>query len=229
MVRTELDGALETESCNHPDLQVLSPLIEHVISSNQIISPDLRALVQLDFQTQHRHMQISYQAALRAWCLERPIKTWTDTMGKHLGQLNPTLERCRLRRLADQKIDLDDEGRVNQKRMDCEKEIIRAAKSKERDECLQLIQACDACRKMNVHCERGSYRDCDSCTEAGSPCGTSLARLNILRQDYLMPTTEFTNQPPIDNDARGIHALQDYQRQMTLLNLSFLAMGHHRS
>ena len=79
-------------------------------------------------------MQIKDQAARRARCLERPIKTWADTMGTHLGQLDPTLERCRLRRLADQKIDLDDEGRVNQKRMDSEKESIRAAKSKGRAE-----------------------------------------------------------------------------------------------
>ena len=61
-------------------------------------------------------------------------------MGKHLGQLNPTLERCRLRRLADQKIDLDNEGRVNRKRMHCERESIRAAKFKGRAEWIPLIQ-----------------------------------------------------------------------------------------
>ena len=61
-------------------------------------------------------------------------------MGKHLGQLNPTLERCRLRRLADQRIDLDDEGRINQERMNWERESIRAAKSKGRAEWIPLIQ-----------------------------------------------------------------------------------------
>ena len=85
-------------------------------------------------------MQISDQAGRRARCLEGPIKTWADTMGNQLGQLNPTLERCRLRRLADQKIDLDDEGRVNQKRMDWEWESIRAAKFKGRAEWTPLIQ-----------------------------------------------------------------------------------------
>ena len=85
-------------------------------------------------------MRTKDQAARRAWCLERPIQTWADTMGKHLGQLNPTLERCRLRRLADQKIDLDDEGRVNRKRIDSERESIRAEKLKGRAEWTPLIQ-----------------------------------------------------------------------------------------
>ena len=60
-------------------------------------------------------------------------------MGRHLGHPSPTLERCRLRRLADQKIDLTAKGHVNQKTMDSEKESIRAAKSKGRAEWTQFI------------------------------------------------------------------------------------------
>ena len=74
---------------------------------------------------------------------------------------------------------------------------------------------------MNVHCKRGDatssvYRDCDSCTDAGSPCESSLARLNNSRRHYVVPTATFKNQAPIDDNARGNQALQDY-RQMVLL------------
>ena len=85
-------------------------------------------------------MQTFDQAARRVRRLEIPIQTWADTMGEHLGQPNPTLERCRLRRLADQEIDLDDEGRVNQIRMDWEKESNRAAKYKGRAEWTPLTR-----------------------------------------------------------------------------------------
>ena len=76
---------------------------------------------------------------------------------------------------------------------------------------------------MNVHCERGLtpdlvYRDCDSCTAAGSPCDSSLAPLNTSRRNYVVPTTRIIDQAPFDENARGNQALQDYRMQMMLLN-----------
>ena len=87
---------------------------------------------------------------------------------------------------------------------------------------------------MNVHCERGNatnsvYRDCDSCTEAGSPCESSLARLNISRRHYVVPTMRFRDQAPIDENARGNQTLQDYQMLTMLLNERLLSIRQQRA
>lgn len=61
-------------------------------------------------------------------------------MGEHFGQAKATLRRCRRRRQADQEIDLDDEGAINQARMDWETESNHAADSRGRDEWMTLTR-----------------------------------------------------------------------------------------
>ena len=82
---------------------------------------------------------------------------------------------------------------------------------------------------MNVHCERGDpvnsvYIDCNSCTEAGWPCTSSLARLNISRRHYVVSTTRFKEQAPFDPYVRGNQALRDYLVLLKFLNDRFLSI-----
>ena len=82
----------------------------------------LRILAEQDWQTYRRHIQESSECAARIESLQIPIQTWTYAMGKEFGQAKMTLRRCRLRRKADQAINLDDEGATDLSGIEVEEE-----------------------------------------------------------------------------------------------------------
>ena len=59
--------------------------------------------------------------------LQNPIQTWRATAGRKIGIPRMSLDRCRLRRNADQEANLDDEGAVNEARICWELESHQAA------------------------------------------------------------------------------------------------------
>lgn len=209
------------------------------------LDPSLQPLARLDWHTHIRHMEVSKEGAARIQRLKNPIQTWTDAMGEEFGQAKATLRKCRFRRQANQEIDLDDEGDINQARLEWEAESNAAADSRGRAEWYPLIRACDSCRITNRRCERGDSGngfppDCDSCISIGFLCKSSLACLNNSRPHYVSPDYQMqlmlleqqnrtrlltarqvqdTVLPPCTRSVfpRGNHALQDYQMQMMLL------------
>lgn len=104
------------------------------------LNPHLQALARLDFQTYIHHIQVSNEGTTRIERLKNPIQTWTETLGEEFGQVKATLRRCRLRRQAEQEIDLDDEGNIDQVRLAWEREGNEAANDKGRSEWYALTQ-----------------------------------------------------------------------------------------
>ena len=123
--------------------------------SIQHLHPSLRPFAQLDCDTHHRHMQISYARASRIQRLKTPIQTWIDVMGEEFGKGKATLRRCRLRREAGHAIDLDADGNTNQARLDREDESEQAERWQGIDEWFPLTQVCIiSCLSGSVLTER---------------------------------------------------------------------------
>lgn len=85
-------------------------------------------------------MRVSHEGKTRILRLKNPIQTWIDALGEEFGQAKPTPQRCRLRRQADQEIDLDDEGDISQTRMEWETESNNAADFRGRTEWYPLTR-----------------------------------------------------------------------------------------
>ena len=86
------------------------------------MAPTLHILAGQDWQTYRQHIHELSECATRIQNLQNPIQTWTSAMGKQFGQAKMTLRRCRLRRQADQAINLDDEGAIDLSRIDVERQ-----------------------------------------------------------------------------------------------------------
>lgn len=104
------------------------------------LDPSIQALAQLDQQTHLRHMRVSQEGITRIERLRNPIQTWTGVMGTELGEAKPTTSRRRLRRQADQEIDLDDDGNINRARIKWERRNNDAADANGRAEWLPLTR-----------------------------------------------------------------------------------------
>lgn len=104
------------------------------------MNPSLHALAQLDSRLYFRHIQVLWEGMARVHRLKNPIQAWTDVIGEEFGQAKTTIRRCRLRRQADQEIDLDDEGAINKLRLDWETESNQAAASNGRAEWYPLTR-----------------------------------------------------------------------------------------
>ena len=101
-----------------PSLQL--PAVTRIIIDR--MAPTLQMLAEQDWRTYRRHIQELSECAARIQNLQNPVQTWTNAMGKEFGQTKMTLRRCRLRRQADQAVNLDDEGAIDLSRIDMERE-----------------------------------------------------------------------------------------------------------
>ena len=86
------------------------------------VKPSLRSFAARD-RTSWESLVRSSQKSLRQFrCLHKPLSTWTGTVAGQYNKSRSSLENCRFRQQADQEIDLDEEGAVNEARLSCETE-----------------------------------------------------------------------------------------------------------
>lgn len=104
------------------------------------LEPSSQALAQLDQQTHLRHMRVSQEGITRIECLHNPIQNWTHVMGAQLGEAKATTDRQRLRRQADEEIDLDNDRNINRARIDWEKQKNDAANARGKAEWCRLTR-----------------------------------------------------------------------------------------
>jgi len=98
------------------------------------LKPSLRGSAESDVDWWWRNRRGSDYCQRRIQCLLHPVQTWTEIAAGIPGEARLSLHSCRLRRKADHKIDLDDEGAVNQARIGWEVENKQVADSLRSDE-----------------------------------------------------------------------------------------------
>ena len=167
----------------------------------------------------HQWEQEGERSRLRR--LRNPVQAWKDIVGCHKSHPRMSIDRCRVQRNADEEANLEDEGAINEARIDWELESNQVANTARRIEwdksaqvhpksyslswlsfSLHVQQACDLCRETDMKCERKArgQTPCDFCAAKSLQCEFVLANINRAL-----------------SQAGRNHALQDYQMQLMLL------------
>ncbi len=189
------------------------------------LKPSLQALAKSDKDRWCQFRREDNEFGQRLQELRNPVQTWTDIGAGNPRDAKLSLQSCRSRRKADQEIDIDDEGAVNQARIDWEvegKQVADVVRSETWNKTIMVcsnrrdspvgrltIQDCDCCREMDITCDSRSPNPCNSCISHSTECEWSLAVFNGWNNSV----------PPAmwGSNTVGNHALQDYQMQLMLL------------
>lgn len=108
-----------------PDSTILADSYPRVFPGQ--VSPRLQALSAMDRVRWWRNKCAKQECIERIACLHNPVQTWTAIAAMEAGEHRLSLESCRLRRKAEHEIDIDDEGAINQMRLNWEAESERVA------------------------------------------------------------------------------------------------------
>lgn len=83
-----------------------------------------------------------HESKLRIDRLHNPVEAWKEIAGRVLDPARLLVPECRLRRRADQEIDLNDEGNINQARIGWEMESNQIAQAMREDSWSQIVLVC---------------------------------------------------------------------------------------
>lgn len=98
------------------------------------LKPSLQALAESDRDRWCYNKREDNECHRQLQCFFNPVQTWTEIAAGTPRDARLSLQGCRLRRMADREIDIDDEGAINQARIDWEverKEVAEAERSYE--------------------------------------------------------------------------------------------------
>ena len=98
------------------------------------IKPSLRAIAQSDIETRCRYRWEQEQERSGLRHLRNPVQTWKDIVGSRESDTRMSISRCRVRRNADEEANVEDEGAINEARIDWELESNQVADAARRAE-----------------------------------------------------------------------------------------------
>lgn len=119
--------SLSSEQSN----QIPYPITSGGISQ---IKLSLRAAAQSDIETRYRYRWEQEQERSRFRRLRNPVQTWKDIVGSRESDTRMSISRCRVRRNADEEANVEDEGAINEARIDWELKSTQVADAARRAE-----------------------------------------------------------------------------------------------
>lgn len=113
------------------------------------IKPSLQALAESDRDQWCHNKRQDNECQRRIQCFFNPVQTWTGIATGTPGEARLSLQSCQLRRMADLEIDIDDEGAVNQARIDWEVEGQKVAEAERTNEWNRKTMVCSSIKSLS--------------------------------------------------------------------------------
>ena len=161
----------------HPPFSI-DPISESHLAG---VTPSLQALARSDMEILQRNIMEEQVDRNRYHRLLRPAQWWSLAVGSTNtgGTSRNLVDHCRIRRKADQLVNLDEDGDVIETNVNSARDSAQSAATARNHEVQRKAKTCDQCRELNIVCARQNGAiSCNSCVASNLQCHEELATLH---------------------------------------------------